>query len=79
MEKCVQCGVSADVQPVVAIMNVNDASKLKNAVPINVNGQWAALPICTKCHQEPKLKAHFHLRSNYKQGLVKAGSSNLGG
>ena len=48
------------------------------------NTKWAAFPVCTPCHVDPKhrtqpLKAHFFARQDLDKALGRAGSANIGG
>jgi hypothetical protein len=78
-EKCVQCGTLAPQHPIVAIMAF-DEDRGMDAIDFGgANGnKFMAMPMCSACHREPKLDAHYTYRAQYKVSLSRAGSSNLG-
>lgn len=64
MEICVGCGAEAQLHPWVGVGKTED-------------GDWAAWPLCTACHQEPghrtrPLKMHFFDRGSAKLALLAA-------
>ena len=78
MEKCVQCGALAREHPIVAIMKLDETLGMEALDFGGVDNGFMAMAMCAKCHQAPKLKAHYHLRAHLGQGLAHAGSSDLG-
>lgn len=84
MEHCAQCNGEAEQHSVVAIMNVKDVIALEgksgrklDTLGFDPGNTWAALPMCTKCHQEPTLKAHYFMRKDQAVALRMADFKNL--
>lgn len=80
MEACAQCGVVAEVHPVVIIMHADDAEKTHAdtaVIDCDPGGTWAALPVCAPCHQAPRLKGHFFMRNDAPLALRMANFHNV--
>lgn len=76
MEKCKKCGAEAEEHPIVAIMateaDQNSAGSLAAA------GKFTAWAVCEPCWRDPakppNLKAHYHYREQWLNGLAGAES-----
>lgn len=74
MEHCL-CQRTADALPIVAIMAIRDAMAVTDQHPdvmpvaVDPSGQWAAIPICHRCHQAARLKAHYFMRQDAQLAL----------
>lgn len=79
METCFQCkNASANPFRIIGIMRLDTSANPSAIIQIEPSGKWMAVGICERCHQQPKLKAHFNFRSNMEMALRNAGSDDLG-
>lgn len=85
METCYQCrGNTVELQPVVVLVPTKDLPAEDTSFIIEKglganNEEWAAMPMCTSCHQQPTVKGHFFYRQQMTVAIRSAGSSHLGG
>lgn len=80
MEQCYnfdQCKSEAEQLPVIAIMNVRDLKEGYTPLALDPGKKWAAVTVCTKCHQAPKLKAHYFMRGDEALALRLVDFPNL--
>lgn len=73
VEDCIQCGVPGPHR-IVAVMISKDNPQLA----IHRDHKFASFPICNACHQQPRLKAHFHDRAVSALAVERAGTGNIG-
>lgn len=74
IEVCRQCGQAFNgLLPVVAIQKLNSPEEAGEA--LMTDGDFAAWPVCSLCHQAPKIKAAFFYRKDASIGLW--GAANL--
>jgi hypothetical protein len=80
-ESCVSCGSEETLHPWVAIMNKADIAP--DRVPVSVNGDFVAVPVCQPCYMIPTnrpipIKGHFFARAHAGLALSSVGGDLVG-